>query len=487
MSKLRYKQIEFKNFQYGRWQKKTYGKDDQKFLTSKNLQHDFEYNSLRISPGFDVQVLDGVEVYGDFYRAITSLGSYNYFFTKEDVTNLIKVYRRTGFNAYGLRFTFHADYNTMRYCLAYRDKLIAFLYNTTLSKNVIVYSDDGGSTWTYVDWIYGNPTGHTITPDGSLYIVTYTGEIVSIVDLTVFELIYDGSSSAERITSVENLDGFVYVTLLLDSERMSVFCRLDGAELTYLHKITGISTFAKLKTFDNRLFFSALINGIIYIYEYDKGDVSIISYIDEYIFYDCSLEVADNDHLYIVASNDDGDYFSRLIYAMNIKNGIFKVKDFTCSDVLSIHSLNLYKNRLICHIHDWTDEDDEIYDTGDMTKSIGSGELETSVLDVENHIPVSLLVKHSKLPGPVTGNQSIKVYYKKDYATSWTLALTSDVKDSVSKSVVLSGLGSVDFIQFKITLDDTVKKKISIEDLTLKYFYISSGIESSDIRPSIAN
>lgn len=476
----RYKKIEFKDLSGGSGQINYDEKNPTKFSTSIDLQHDFERGTLRISPDFNSNTISDASPSGEFHSHLTVSSSYNYFISKCHASNLIKVYRRIGFGAYALRFTFPADYTNFIHTFSFQDKIIVFIYNGTLSKYVVAYSTNGGSAWTYTDWDYGNPLGHTITPEGKLYTATYNGEIISTEDGVTWVLEYDGSSATERITSIENLDGFIYVTLLLTSEKTTVFCRVERDELIYIHFVKDNISSPKLETFDNRLYFTSLINSIIYVYEYDKGDVNIIGKIDEETFYDCAILASDDNHLYLVASNDSGDYFSRLVYAVNRRNGIFKVKEFpSIGDPLSIESVFLHKNKLLIYVYNWTDHDSVIYDTSDEDLVFNSGLFETPVVDITSHIPSYLMVKHSKLPEASANDEIIRVYYKIDHASAWTLSLTSNIQNAVSAISKLACAKNATFIQFRVIFINITLSKSAIEDFSLIYFYVPSGLENS--------
>lgn len=106
---------------------------------------------------------------------------------------------------------------------------------------------------------------------------------------------------------------------------------------------------------------------------------------------------------------------------------------------------------------------------------VASGTFETTILDLDEHIPIALIVKHK----PLVANTSVKIYAKSNQASSWGSALiNSNTVGAIKKLYKFPAGTKQDFAQFKFELLTTDGTKTP-EDVQLEFLYLPVGLENA--------
>lgn len=477
----RYEQIKFSEIS-GKSNQEFYDlKNKKAFHVSEKIQIEDLTKRIRLAEDYSSQQFEdidfelGPKLLANF--AFTNgTKNYNYSMTRLD-GEVPKIYRRDDFGVFALRFTFPGGYTAPRYLLSFRNKLIAFTYN---SAEYVSYSTDQGSTFAHTAWIYAKPRDHVVGSDGLLYIATSDGEVIRTADGVVWELYYDGSSSSEEISSIEELDGYIYAIVSTQGFVDSNFCRILSDELQYLESFNNDYNETTIKKFGNRIIISDISDKKIDLYEFDKGDVGLIGTISNHNYTKVSLLYADKYSVYFSASVATGlTQHQRYLFRMSRGNGLFFLKDF--GEFVDINQAIGFNGKLVLQGITF-DEDAEpdgdfqhfVYDNGaSPLKTATTGYIELPILDFK-HKPCYLVARHKKLGA----NASYTVVANLNHASGFATAVTSNsVDDSVEQVADIKHIGEVTAIEFKITLADSTPVK-GVEDIEFYYLYVTTGIEN---------
>jgi len=456
------------------------------FVKSDHIQVDKNTNRIRLADDFSSQVLSDPVNFEIERRLIANFANtnlrknYNFVAGQKD-GETTRVYRRDDFGAYTLKFTFPAGYINPRYVLSFRNKLIVFTYNSGEKISYSINSTDTTPTFTHADWAYDKIRCHVVGSDGYLYVADYTGSVIRTIDGVSWELYYDGNTLEEQISSIEELDGYIYAIVSTQGFVESNFCRITGDELQYLKKFNNDYNETTIKKFGERIIISDISDQVIEIHEFDKGDFNFITSVDYHNYTRVLLLYANKDNLYFSASVEAGlTQHNRYLFLMNKNNGIQYIKDFGAYK--SVEQAIGFNGRELFQVNTF-DEDTPpdgfykiyVYDNGNTpNKTAVSGTIELPAI-VKKQVPGYLIARHKEMGD----NATLTIKVKKNHeATFAATVLTDNVNDSVEKIVDLKSIGEIISLQFEITLADTTPVN-GIEDLELIYLYLPVGLENS--------
>ncbi len=484
MPQSKYSKIKFSDLTGKRGQIYYDGNNRKNFLDSEKISIDFETNRIKLADGFSSQSYASQSK----YNALSPLATHSYsnrttrnFLLTKVADAAVKLYYRSGFGAYSLRFTFpfgDGDDESIG-LISFRRKIIAFTALSGVLK--VSYSTNNGSSFTHANWDYAGLKDYAVGDDGYLYVVDVQGKVIRTDDGIVWELYYDGSTSEEKFTSIENLDGFLYGVVTSREYSNSYFCRIERDDLVYLHNFDNDNNPVTIKKFSNRLILSNISDKKIEIYEYDKGDVKYLTSVDYKNYISVTLQYADKDFLYFSAADDTSFDVNipteRYLFAFGKKNGIYYLKDF--GDHYYINQIIGCQGRIIAAITNFTEDPAVMtlyaYDNGAVpAKTATSGSIELPTI-AKKHKPCYLIARHKKLGA----NATLTVKIKKDgEATFATTVINNTTDNSLETIADLKSHDTVYTIQIEITL--AVSTPVNgIEDLELIYLFLPMGLEYS--------
>lgn len=483
----RYKKIRWKDFSGGRNQEFYDKEKEERFLKSTAIDSDINTNKLRLSVELDSQVLadhssidPGEEPRFNLVNYTTQGGiKYSVLLAFNSSTEKVEILRRIGFGAFSVIHSFANGSTEPSRLITYKNKLIAFYNdNNTLKAD---YSINSGAAWTTVVWPYGALIDHTVGQDGRLYVVDNSGKILVTNDGATWVLFYNGFDVEQRFSNIKSLDGFFYGLVYSFGAVRNSLIRFEVDDLVYLHDFSSTNKNPSMLDFDNRLFLGDVVDGVVEISFFDKGEVSFAGFIDDHDFVAVKLLYSDKDYLYITCAEAEFDSEAefdqtvfRHIYRVNREGGIFHYYTFSATDFSSCTNIVEYVGSLLFQVSILDTGNSLVVHDNNLEKFIAQGDGVLSILDIGEHKPVYAILKHDLLPA----GTDVKLYKKADKTAAWSLVLTSDTDGAVSREVKLTD-DKVVFYQFKIELNTTDDTK-SAENVELIYLYIPLGLENSE-------
>jgi hypothetical protein len=476
----RFEQIIFKDFSGLSNQEFYDPKNPSRFLIADKLQNNKDNNRLELADDY----ANAFEISEPFEASpharpiltfTTSVGSRTQanFLAVNDAENSVKIYRKFETAAtYLLKYTFSGDYNYPKYFIGFKDKMLLFLRKTTSYTRTLSYSSDFANSFTDITWAYGDIVSHVVGVDGYLYVVDKNGVVLRTIDGITWIVFYDGSATNETIVDISELDGQLYVIVTsLNSD--SYLARLYESEINYFYTFTGIFNTINFLNFDDRLIFISIVKGAIVVYEFNKGDVIKINYIDDRIYTSAYLLYSDDNFLYFSAAINFT--FARYFFRINKNNSIYFLKDFGSTNV--IDTVVGFAGELTIHTTDTDSANITVHDNRINPINVGSGSIETPIIE-GSQIPAYLILTHRPLLATTLIFITANINYEDGYGESLATVNTDDATYTV---ISLKELISVEIhsIQFQISLVDNSKNS-GIEDLQLIYLYNPSGIENSN-------
>ena len=468
MSKLRYRQVKFKQLDRGSGQVFYDENNPRRFNTSEGLIPNKITGHLELSP-------DALTEYGISSAEVNpaqqpvmcmypfGTGVRQLILAYDPTADIVKMYRQIGYADPSACFSFPADTSSPYLTVYYRGEVLTWFDQGGTTK--YYFSINDGDGFTIRGWTYAEPRGFKVARDGTLYIWT-DDEIVSTTDGITWTLCFDASGEDYNITRFEELDGEFYATVGFYNLYNFLLRFNDDFEFEILH--TFDSGYAiTMKRFNERLIIATSKYGFgITFFEYDKAEIKVIAYYDVNSISSMNFMCSDDDFIYFV-------YNSKEVLFMNKKNAVYKLE--TTSD--NVVDILKYKAELLIittnttsHIittlfYTWYEAKD--YKT--------TGHFTTPALN-KRHAPAYIILKHA----PLGDNATITIKAKQDgEATFATTILTNTVNDSVRTVVNLKSLlNECDTIEFEVTLADSSANG-EIENLEIFYLYQSSGLENS--------
>lgn len=477
MAKLRYRKVKVNDLSSGRGQL-YHNKTAKKFSESENVDVDSISGRLKLVPDFDSLTKTVYYNYNNdgqhICRQYSGGAIYTFLLLYDSTSTQLKLSRFGASTSEIAVKSFGVAYTEGYYLLAYRDLLIAEYKKSGVV--TIAYSSDYGVNFTEATWTYGKIIGHTIDEDYNLVVITADGYIVSTSDGITWTQEYYNANI--RPLSINYLDGFTYLIISDKNKLKSRLARISNDDIEILVDLhTEIAPATMIVENEKRLLIAKIEhNQRAYVYEYNKGELSLISFIS---FSSTQTTIK------FLASNNIASYLligAKRLYKINVHNGAFLLYNF-----LDTFEYGQLLNCVIDepHSHDDgdlrllfrdTETDDSYYVSFNHSTSNLSGSLTLSIFDLGQHIPAFLIVKHA----PLSSTASLVVKARVDKGSSQTTLLTSNVDGAVRTEVNLSELltNSINYIELELTLNDT-GGEYGVSEIELLYLYTPLGLENS--------
>jgi len=490
----RYKVKEYKKFSsLGQTFSKEEGND---FFDCSDIDFDKETGLPKIAKKMTSQTITDLDFFVEDYRGMKFLdysGNY-YYMLISDADNVdCMLYRSVGPGTdFTLKYTFDSsalglsglDFISSVYC--FDDLVVVIASDSTGGDNSLFYSSDGGATFTLVDIsTFGEFVFDHVIKGEKVYILTEKG-IYESTDGYTFSEYLAFESDRDDVSRLFFSDGFFYFTDYSHGN-FKIYKIGDNKEIERICKIS--TTKADCHVTDEGIYIFSLKNEKIEIRFYDKDSLQLkrripiteenlpTDYTESYIF---AIGEHENQIFFeIVTQLNDGavkknsfiytvekDFDIKLLYMNEDEEPAdttwFYFRVFSIED--GFYILRSGENCLAA-----------IYDNVYLSTHRASGVLITSIEQISDCLPKQLKLFHDSLPAGAT----VKLYYKKDKASSWTLAVTSSTTSAIKK-VYTFATGSVcDFIQFKIVATPTADTTTTPENIFFKFLYNKIGLEEA--------
>jgi len=361
--------------------------------------------------------------------------------------------------------TFADSSGDIPYCLIkFRGLAIASYKNNAGTSYLCKYSTDGMTmaTWANTNLI-GKIGSHYIKDykivHDRLYILTSNNRLLYSDDGITFESLITLDSSYSY-KNLEYLDGYLYIlNYSLKSVRGLVRVSLSGEiqdEVVSFNSIYAIS----LKVFLGKIYLLAdslylyRIEGsvLIPIYQFDAGYsfLNPSDYVNKLSFH--------NSNTGVVLSMNADEKFSSPYKIIGIP--------------ISIHNYNKEQSFIICNYG--TDTAQVAIYNGRYNSS---GNVQTRVFKTKgSFIPIQI----TALQKPLTANAWVKIYIKKDGASSWGSAvIDSNATNAVKKSYNFPAGDDLRTIEFKIEYGTTDDAETP-EDVALEFIYLPIELANAE-------
>lgn len=447
-----------------------YFEEEIKFFQSQKVQIDLRSKRIKLGGKLSSNALATIqnEKYVPLFSFLSTL---NYHLAVVQATGDVRLYKSTGAGAFSTAYTFTAEngedevYGLFRY----KDKLIASFMDSS-TDYVFYYSTSPSSAWTKITTLPNELFKNFLIIDNVLYLFT-TGSIYTSTDGITFTL-YLTMPTNVLIKSIDFFDGFIYIsTYQLSFGFKYSLMRIENDELVFLRNFPDESIILASSDFLYIFIKSSIrprvlsFDGASYKLFYDFREFSVIPNA-------LAPLVNTDDKFYFMVGFLVGSDQQEHIYSIVKDKAVFREFSFANNEFIrSMYDIDDVLYSLIT-----LDEGDpvssKIYND-DAVEFEALGSLESSILDVGEVVPIQAILRHK----PLSASTSVKLYVKKNQASSWGSAvLTSDTDDAVNKKYRFPKSSIYDFIQFKIeliTTDDTVTP----EDVQLIFLYKPLGLE----------
>ena len=474
----RYEQIKINDLSVGRGQL-YHDPLLQKFSDSEGVDVDTVSGRLKLVSSFDSLSKEDTWTHnfpGQFLARQYSSGTiYTFWIYYDSASTQVKLSRFSTNTIEIAVKSFGVTYTEIYYFLAYKNLLIAE-YKISGVVN-IGYSIDAGVNFIDAVWTYGKIIGHTINQDNDLLVITDTGYVVKTSDgINWTQVFYD---STVFPSSIEYLDGFIYMIITDSNGIKSNLVRLDDEEIEMLVDLhTEFSPATMIVENEKRLLIAKIEHvSRAYIYEYDKGELTQVAFVS------FSGNLAP---IRFLTGNNNASYFSignGYLYKINDKNGVFFLHNLSDTFENGVIINAVLDERSSKNVGDLrifvrdTDADGSYIVLMTPDNSIVSGMAVTSIIDLGPHMPAYLAAKHA----PLTATASLVVNARYDKAGSYSTILISDTTGAVRECIKISDLidNTVHYIELQIFLLDSAGL-FGINEVELNYLYIPTGIENSN-------
>ena len=351
---------------------------------------------------------------------------------------------------------------------------IAFIFSSDDSANGrFAYTIDEGATWTEsTQTIFDQYRGNFVLLGEYIYFNAHIKSgnygIVRTRDGSNFEIVWQANSASVSTDWLVEADGVIYAEVsgsiykLVNNQLILIQKEKTGTIFSngHLYLMTTLSpgsnnpTRVKFYTYDGARF--VLTKDFIF-----PNQIQIQGFYRDitngYIL--CGVVNGNyngfNTVVFRVGENDDFHFFQALNYANEEMWDLF------------VFNKNIY----------YIDAGANLPQIQYGANYILSGTMETSAVNEGEIIPKQLILRHD----PLTANTSIKIYAKKDFASSWTLLLTSNTTGAIKKKYnFANNYGIADFMEFKVELITTLNT-ISPKFLSLKLLYVPVGLEHQTV------